>query len=79
METHGKDIRRLRLDLDLTQAEFARYIGYESVEQINRLENDKRPVPHYIRLLVKVLSQSPEARAIANSEFMDWYAERFTS
>lgn len=51
----GRELRKLRLRLDLTQAELATRLGLNRMS-ISRYENDLWPIPKHIALAMKALS-----------------------
>ena len=55
LTVNGRELRKLRLRLDLTQAELATRLGLNRMS-ISRYENDLWPIPKHIALAMKALS-----------------------
>ena len=68
MNITGESLRQIRRELKMSQADFARLLGYESHEHISRLESGKRTVPKSVQVLAHLISTVPCARAIAFRE-----------
>ena len=64
MQMTGKDIRKFRRDLDLSQAKFAELTGYTK-EHICRIEGGRYNPPMSAMVLFYLLRECPEALAIA--------------
>ena len=75
MEITGRDIRRIRFDLDLNQSDFARLLGYKSKERICTFERGHFLIPRTTQLLVHSLDTVPgvqrELMRLADLPFTD--------
>lgn len=64
MEFQGRDLRKIRVDMDLTQEQFAEQIGY-SRDYIQRLEANTVPMSHR---LVKILEKIGFKKDLTNTD-----------
>ena len=58
----GKDVRRIRELLGLTQSELAKKLGYRRYQTISEFENDKKQMPERFKMLLRSLFASEQAR-----------------
>jgi transcriptional regulator with XRE-family HTH domain len=52
----GMNMKEQRADLGLTQAALATFLGYKAPARISEFENEHRPIPRYIALVMEALA-----------------------